>query len=941
MDASKDKLELTCLRGFAPTPECLCKLQKITLMLEASKLDAFEYDSKSDTLTIYDHCLRKISEMEDFLRDISFNNSIHPDYRNKVKEYFQGNAEAPLESRGVNPLSKRNVCCVLEGRRLPTQDDDGYKIIGTIKDITPFIEKEEELSGKVQIDELTGVYNREHGVKLISKALDEKNPFESCAFVLLDLDDFKQINDSYGHRFGDSVLCEAGRILKEVLPTNAIIARVSGDGFALFFPNTEKLELIKILNRLMRYVHQVEMLDEVDYLTCSIGICYLPENTVGFSYDQVLENADWALYQAKKKGRDTYIFCDDLERYQELSTNESETGSELPAHYFQNDPITTAFEILETSSSLGSGINLLLKVTGLRFRLDVIEIIDINLKDHKVNLAYSWSREADKHLFDSKFLVSKEEFSKVFCLRDDTGLIEIDLTQDADNYPGIARLAREADCQTLLLAPMYWQGQLTGVVAYGVCKKTRHWSKKVKFRLNDLSKIIASHHSQRKAVNAMHKSTHEEYKLDSLTGLISFTEFRQRMQEIISSGTATNHAVIYTDFERFNLVNQKFGYTVGDKVLHRFASSVVEALNEKRDVLFARVVADQFILFRPYEDIKDAVERVNNINDNFMKQVSSEFPGLKLNMRSGIFHVTAACSSASEAIDCANYARKSLINASAGASTSTAALYDKNLADKQRLERIIFATSAKAFTEDNFKVFLQPKFSLKDNSLIGAEALIRWFRDDGTQVYPDQFIPALEDNGRIIELDFFVFEQVAKFLAKNRELGRRQVPISINASICHTQYDDTVQRYLKILDRYKVDPSLVDIELTETAADQNYERVCQLFAQLRDAGIKTSLDDFGAGYSIVNMIVDVPIDTIKIDRKLLLSCENTSKGRIFLNNNISMLHNLGYSIICEGVETEEQRELLLRSGCQHGQGYLFSRPIPISEYEKRFYDDEK
>lgn len=307
---------------------------------------------------------------------------------------------------------------------------------------------------------------------------------------------------------------------------------------------------------------------------------------------------------------------------------------------------------------------------------------------------------------------------------------------------------------------------------------------------------------------------------------------------------------------------------------------------------------------------------------------------MKLRLRSYIYHVTGKCQTATETIDAANFARKSLLSQP----HATSALYNEEMAAKQQLERIIFANANTAFTEEYFKVFLQPKFALKDNALIGAEALVRWFHEDGSQIYPNQFIPALEDNGRITELDFFVFECVAKFLAKNKKLGRKQVPISINASAQHTYNDDTVQRYLEILERYQIEPSLVEIELTETATAQNYDKVYQLFDELRHAGIKTSLDDFGAGYSLVNMVVDIPIDTVKIDRQLLLSCETSVKGHIFLKNSIAMLHSLGYSIICEGVETDAQRQLLMDCGCYKGQGYLFSRPIPISEYEARFYD---
>lgn len=638
---------------------------------------------------------------------IDYDNAIDLEFRHGMKQFFSGDVSQPVHSSGIKGKTGEHIHCLFQGMLLP-EEDEHYLILGTIKDITTFSEKEQELETKAQADSLTGLFNHAHGMELVTKALLAKNPFDTCAFVIVDLDFFKQINDTYGHLFGDHVLRETANIFKDVLPSDTIISRFGGDEFILFFPNISRIDLIQKLNLLMQHIHNVEMLNDTDNLTCSMGICFVPENTASYTYDQLMENADRALYQAKDNRRDTYIFCDDMNRYQELRNADSSNKNKIDARYFQNDTIATAFEVMETCLSVEEGISMLLKIIGMRFHLDRISIIDMNLNDLTAAHAYCWTKE----------------------------------------------------------------------------------------------------------------------------------------------------------------------------------------------------------------------------------YVTKLYPFLKLRLRSGIYHVTGKCQTATEAIDAANFARKSLLSQP----HATSALYNEEMAAKQQLERIIFANANTAFTEEYFKVFLQPKFALKDNALIGAEALVRWFHEDGSQIYPNQFIPALEDNGRITELDFFVFECVAKFLAKNKKLGRKQVPISINASAQHTYNDDTVQRYLEILERYQIEPFLVEIELTETATAQNYDKVYQLFDELRHAGIKTSLDDFGAGYSLVNMVVDIPIDTVKIDRQLLLSCETSVKGRIFLKNSIAMLHSLGYSIICEGVETDAQRQLLMDCGCYKGQGYLFSRPIPISEYEARFYD---
>ena len=923
---------LHCMRGHAPTPQCLCKLQKLSLMMEASKLDTFEYSSSTDTLIVYDNCLNVLETVEDCVQNMDYDSRVEPETRGALKRFLQGDVYQPVQTKGFKVKTGQKAHCILQGMLLPDANGE-YVIIGTIKDITAFSEKEEQLEIKAQLDSLTGLFNRAHGMDMVTKALIERNPLDASVFVILDLDFFKQINDTYGHLFGDHVLLETAHILKNVLPSNTIISRYGGDEFILFFSNINKIDLIQYLNRIMQNIHDVEMLNDTDNLTCSMGICLIPENTTGYTYEQLLENADWALYQAKDSGRDTYIFCDDMHRYQELHSSTNPESSKLDARYFQNDPIATAFEVIETSLTVEDGINLLLKIIGIRFHLDRISIIDMDLNELTATHSYSWIKDNSVFCYKEDFQFSKDEFRKLFQMRDESGVAEL-LPADVNaTLPIMQDILAKTNFKNMLLAPMIWQGQMVGVITYSVCSKARHWSSHSKQQLNELTKIITAHYRQSRAINAPQHNLLTNTKVDNLTGLINFSQLCEKMEELILSGRANNYAIIFTDFERFNLINQKYGYAFGNKLLQSFTSFVSNALIDKRNILFSRVMADQFILFRPYENIDDAEKRVNDINQNFMQHISKQYPFLKLRLRSGIYHVTGKCRTATEAIDAANYARKALINQP----HTTAMLYNEELKARQQLESIIFANANTAFSERNFKVFLQPKFSLLDNSLLGAEALVRWFRDDGQQIYPDQFIPALEDNGRITELDFFVFECVAKFLAKNKCLGRKQVPISVNASVWHTENDDTVQRFLEILERNGVDPAWVEIELTETAAAQSYTKVCELFDELREAGIRTSLDDFGAGYSLVNMVVDIPINTIKIDRQLLLSCETTPKGRLFLKQTIDLLKSLGYDIICEGVETEEQRQLLLEAGCTMGQGYIFSRPIPIEEYEARFY----
>ncbi|MGM9569000.1 MAG: GGDEF domain-containing protein, partial [Phascolarctobacterium sp.] len=502
MDAAISNTTLHCLRGHAPTPACLCKLQKLSLILEASQLEAFEYSSKEDRLIIYDNCLNKLHTVEQLLQNIDNDANVHPTYRAKVKQFFLGDVGEPVETQGTRLSNGQFMRCVMEGMFLPSEQDNSYVILGTIKDITDFAKKEEQLTQKAQMDQLTGLYNHASGMYLISQHLADKSPFDSCALAMVDLDYFKQINDTYGHLFGDHVLKETASIFKEVLPSNTIASRFGGDEFVLFFPSINRIDLITILNRLMQHIRNVEMLNDSDNLTCSIGICFLPENTGGYTYDQLLENADWALYQAKFNGRDTYSFCDDLNRYLEARNSENPSFQQLNIRYLQNDPIATAFEILETSSSVEQGMELLLKIIGIRFHLDRINVVDIKLKEQTASKAYAWMRDGVYSCLNDIFSFSKDEFRKIFQLRDETGLIQLDLEDLKEGFPVLNKIRETTNGKTVLIAPMFWQGQMVGFITYAVCNQKRYWSKNTKQQLSELSKIIAAHHGQSRNINA-------------------------------------------------------------------------------------------------------------------------------------------------------------------------------------------------------------------------------------------------------------------------------------------------------------------------------------------------------------------------------------------------------------------------------------------------------
>lgn len=417
---------------------------------------------------------------------------------------------------------------------------------------------------------------------------------------------------------------------------------------------------------------------------------------------------------------------------------------------------------------------------------------------------------------------------------------------------------------------------------------------------------------------------------DSLTGLLSFHRFREEVERLIVGGFATHHVVVYNDFRAFKLINKEYGFSTGDLLLKEFSSKLIESMNKRSESYFSRIVGDCFVLFAPYENIETTVSDIETFNRAFTEEWSSRFPKAHLKIRTGIYVVEPTCSSVSAAVDAADYARKQITDRD----ISTVKLYDTQIAAKQNLEEGLSNQLDDAFERGHIQVYLQPRVSLIDRTVVGAEALVRWKQEDGTVLLPNEFLPLYERNGKVIDLDLYVFEQVAAFLARY-DTSERQHPlfISVNASILHAAEGASPERYKTILENHGIDPSRVQIELAESDVISAGRDARQLFGRLQDKGMQTVLDDFGSNSSTLMTLLDAPVNTIKLDRSFIKLCEGGEQGTQLLKRTIDLIKGLGFRVTCEGVETEAEVEILRKAGCDEGQGYLFSQPLPIEEFE--------
>lgn len=226
-------------------------------------------------------------------------------------------------------------------------------------------------------------------------------------------------------------------------------------------------------------------------------------------------------------------------------------------------------------------------------------------------------------------------------------------------------------------------------------------------------------------------------------------------------------------------------------------------------------------------------------------------------------------------------------------------------------------------------MYLQPKYSISQNRAIGAEALVRWINPERGMIFPDQFIPILEENGSIVQADYYIWRKAATFIRKCLDNGIDACPISVNVSRVHLRENESQRILSEIVKDAGILRELLELEITETADDLQIRRQTAL---LKEAGFKLLMDDFGSGYSSLNVLLESPFDVIKLDKRFIENMMTSGKGRNILENVLQMASKLDITVLAEGVETKERVELLRSIGCDQVQGYYYAKPMPEDEF---------
>lgn len=342
--------------------------------------------------------------------------------------------------------------------------------------------------------------------------------------------------------------------------------------------------------------------------------------------------------------------------------------------------------------------------------------------------------------------------------------------------------------------------------------------------------------------------------------------------------------------------------------------------------------SDYFLVLSKGKSQQEIRRRVKEGNEEFEAKLQERYPAGGMKLSAGICFLSGK-SSFETILESANLARK---YAKEHNITSGVVYIEKMR--QTRDEQVLIATRFyAAIQRGEFEMFLQPKFRLKENTIYGAEALARWrFGEDG-YLQPNRFVPALELMGYIKDLDFFILEQLLKYMTKWKESGKSLFTISTNFSRKHFENggEAFLQRIHETMEKYDIDPSYIEVEVTESVMTENLEDLKHCMAELAQMGFRIAIDDFGTGYSSLSVLYEIPANVVKIDKSFTDKVMVDNKGE-FVSQMGKFIRAAKEEIVVEGIETEEQRQFLESHGFEYGQGYLFDRPIPADEFERKY-----
>lgn len=747
---------------------------------------------------------------------------------------------------------------------------------------------------------------------------------ESEPFILLkiNIDDFNTLNVSYGSVFADLILVEVAAAIRSIVADKGSVGRIGGDVFlAIIYTPIDYETIWELCNKIKRAIEALSSANSKGVaVTATIGCTIYP--THGTNLNEHLEKLKKAISRGKSIGKNRFIIyteekCGNIEN---VYTNDLINVSN---DYFDPEMqiISSIFDLMNRYLPITKNIEDSLELVGNFFTLDRITFNVLNETHDQIYFQFHWVNPALRNIEPIK-----PDINGVYKVAEQVnknGYYCCSYVPDSEETLDemLLFLKKHKTKSTLIFVLKNSSDELTGTLRFDICTSHHIWKTSELHYLSLISKIFAS------SIHNFITDNQLERKLytDELTGLFNQSKF------ISTAGAAllednTPSALLVFNISHFRYINEQYGYEEGNKILVYLSELIKEYLPQ--DSLYSRGVGDRFytlVKTQNREEIQDIFKQISSLlrmakHDSFVRKVV---------LNAGVYMFEPE-DTVYKGIDMATLAIQSI----ADSEKPSISFYDEDFCERIALQKEIEEHMFTALKNNEFEIFYQPKVDINTEQIIGAEALTRWNFKHKKFLQPYQFINIFEKNGFIVELDFYVFDKVCSFLSNLIKNKKTIYPISINMSRYHFNFTHYLERIEAIRNKYELDSKYIEIEITEGITN-NTTLISDFIEKLHSLGYRVSMDDFGSGYSNLAALSNLDFDTIKLD-KCLCSDSFTPKESIIVANVIKMAYELNMTVLCEGVETREQADILSRLGCNHAQGWLYDKALPQVEFIEKY-----
>lgn len=895
--------------------------ERYQIIIDQSTEVIFEWNLKKDIIFFSRNWEKKYgysSTLIDAYEKISNSVNIYEKDKQKIKQIVSkkilGSPYSEFEIR-IKNVKGVYLWCKVRSTTIFDGDKKPDKIIGIIIDIDTQKKETEKLIELAQKDSLTKLYNKITVQTLIENKLKQSTFSDSHALMIVDIDDFKSVNDSLGHLFGDAVLTDISASILQLFRSSDIVGRIGGDEFIVFLNDIPSSAVEKRADEVTNIFHKTYSGIKKNYeISGSVGVAVYPRD--GKDFTTLFQNADAALYQAKIQGKNCFqLFNSSMKithYIKKWDTMETSSNQES----FSDNLISNIFHILYEEKDTSAAIDIISGLIGKYYGVSRVYIFE-NTDESGLYCSntFEWCNDGITPQIKNLQGVSYAELNDYANNFNEDGIF---YCNDVNHMSEKLKIfLKNQGIYSMLQCSIVEDGKFKGFIGFDECKNLRLWTKEEIQTLSLIAKMVGIF------LLKMRKEQSEKRKKTFLG--VSY-EFQHKVKQLLKNSNS-KYAVLYGNISKFKYINNNLGYEEGNFILNYVYNCIYEWIDEQETITKASL--DRFIVLIKYENEEVLYKRLNQLKVLLHKLSKKKTNKYHLDIVWGVYIIENKKENIISMLDKAMLASKEAKNIYG----RHYYIYSKQLDIILTQEKEIENAMEFALKNKEFVLCIQPQIELSTKKVAGAEVLVRWKKDSKEYNYPDSFIPLFEKNGFVLDLDYYVFEESCKLVKKWMEQSKELVALSVNFSALHMKEPDFFSSIKAIIEKYQLPASCFILELTEQAFAGEMKCVSKIIHQLKQYGFQISIDDFGTGYSSFASLKLLPVDSIKLDKSFFSGNHPSDRDKILIAGMTNIAHQLGLKVIAEGVETKEQNYFLEQQNCDYIQGFFVKEPLSVSKFE--------